>query len=229
MNSIPDHNDPNSKIDEKEFIQIESKPLFEINFSFEYWKVILINSILVSSIFSIIIIGLLLFPLIPFILIKYFLILKNRKCYVTKNYIFLSQDSPIFLLPFLKNHLERTIPLQKITDITITQSWIERFFGLSVMKIETAGNSNSIQNGSVVTADLILSGIEESQCKKYKQMILDLVSNRNEIQNDLEGNDLILTSGSTFRTDLLNVLNDIRVSLKKIEDNKSFTTISELA
>lgn len=213
--------------------ELEKNILFEIKFKYNYWKVLIINHLFLSSILVLLIVGLLYFPLLPFVLVNYYIIYKNRKCYVTNDYIYLSQDTPNFFLPFLKNHIERTIPLQKITDITITQNWVERMFGFSEMKIETAGNSNTIQNG-VAMADLVLSGIEESLCKNYKHRILNLVSNRFENNNisfnnhSIETEPNLIESSTNFGNELMNVLNDIKDTLKRIE-NRQNTNVEELA
>lgn len=60
---------------------------------------------------------------------------------------------------------ERTVPLDKIQDLTFKEGPILRYFGLSYLKVETAGQS--VQGG----ADMSLTGIIEA--RKFREMVLD--------------------------------------------------------
>lgn len=49
------------------------------------------------------------------------------------------------------NKVERTIPLEKITDLSATQGPIMRLFGLKRLGVETAGQSTGSEGGSLVS------------------------------------------------------------------------------
>ena len=56
------------------------------------------------------------------------------------------------------NKVERTIPLEKITDLSATQGPIMRYCGLKRLGVETAGQSTGAQGGSLVS----LIGIQDT-------------------------------------------------------------------
>jgi putative membrane protein len=62
---------------------------------------------------------------------------------------------------------ERTIPLDKIQDLTLLEGPLLKRFGLSQLKVETAGQSSAQQGGS--EADLV--GIVEA--RKLRDRVLD--------------------------------------------------------
>lgn len=49
------------------------------------------------------------------------------------------------------NKVERTIPLEKITDLSATQGPIMRYFGLTRIGVETAGQSTGGEGGALVS------------------------------------------------------------------------------
>lgn len=59
-------------------------------------------------------------------------------------------------------HVERTIPLDKIQDLTFKEGPLLKYFGLSILKVETAGGSGQGQ------ADLTLIGIQEAAIFRRK-------------------------------------------------------------
>jgi len=96
-------------------------------------------------------------------------------------------------------HVERTIPLDKIQDLTFKEGPLLRAFGMSILKIETAGNTGQGMS------DLTLIGI------------MDAHAFRNRV---LEQRDIVtenISSGSSDSSDTLQVLKEIRDSLKIIE------------
>ena len=106
-------------------------------------------------------------------------------------------------------HVERTIPLDKIQDLTFKEGPLLKAFGLSILKIETAGNTGQGMS------DLTLIGI------------IDAANFRNKV---LEQRDKVtenISSGPADQTDTLVVLKEIRDTLKNIEykisDTKSET------
>jgi putative membrane protein len=69
--------------------------------------------------------------------------------------------------------IERTIPLDKIQDLTFREGPVLRYWGLSTLKVETAGQS--AQNSS----DMSLIGIIDS--RKFREQVLE---QRDEITNN---------------------------------------------
>lgn len=96
-------------------------------------------------------------------------------------------------------HVERTIPLDKIQDLTFKEGPLLKAFGLSILKVETAGNTGQGMS------DLTLIGI------------IDAANFRNRV---LEQRDKVtenIVSGPSDQPDTLQVLKEIRDSLKNIE------------
>ncbi len=98
---------------------------------------------------------------------------------------------------------ERTIPLDKIQDLTFKEGPILRYFGLSHLKVETAGQS--VQGG----ADMSLTGIIDA--RKFREMVLD---QRDEI-TDKAGDSSSVTQSE--EDNLIPLLNEIHKTLKSIE------------
>lgn len=97
-------------------------------------------------------------------------------------------------------HTERTIPLDKIQDLTFKEGPLLKYFGLSILKIETAGNTGQ---GS---SDLSLIGI------------IDAFGFRNKV---FEQRDKVTdnTGASSVETtdSIAEILKEIRDSIKIIE------------
>jgi len=97
-------------------------------------------------------------------------------------------------------HTERTIPLDKIQDLTFKEGPLLKAFGLSILKIETAGNSG--QNMS----DLTLIGIIDAA--GFRSSVLEqrdrVTENRSEDESGV--------------ANVANLLTEIRDSLKRIEN-----------
>ena len=102
---------------------------------------------------------------------------------------------------------ERTVPLDKIQDLTFKEGPLLRYFGLSSLMIETAGSSA----GNM--ADMKLTGIIDAA--KFRKMVLEqrdeITYNRSNQGESGSGNDNHV---------LLPVLEEISATLKRIE-NKS--------
>ena len=96
-------------------------------------------------------------------------------------------------------HVERTIPLDKIQDLTFKEGPLLKAFGLNVLKIETAGNTGQGMS------DLTLIGIIDAA--NFRNMVLD---QRDSVTENK-------AAGSADRQDTLEVLKEIRDSLKNIE------------
>lgn len=100
---------------------------------------------------------------------------------------------------------ERTIPLDKVQDLTFKEGPILRYFGLSSLKIETAGQSADSE------ADMKLLGIEGAH--KFRQMVME---QRDEITYNRSSD-----SGKTDAEHPLEpLLKEISETLKRIEENK---------
>lgn len=98
-------------------------------------------------------------------------------------------------------HVERTIPLDKIQDLTFREGPLLRYFGLSILKVETAGGSGQGQ------ADLTLIGIEDAS--SFRQQVLE---QRDKVTDNKYSSTSTENSEST-----LAVLKEIRDSLKSID------------
>lgn len=61
--------------------------------------------------------------------------------------------------------VERTIPLDKIQDLTFREGPLLRYFGLSILKVETAGQS--VQGGT----DMSLIGIVDA--REFREHVID--------------------------------------------------------
>lgn len=140
-----------------------------------------------------------LIPIIPFWLIfsKYYLnrYFKHLECELTTR-----------SLRFKKGYIfqtERTIPLDKIQDLTFKEGPLLKYFGLSILKIETAGNTGQ------GTADLSLIGIIDAADFRTK------VFDQRDIVTDNSS-----SAGPTDESDnVVSLLTDIKNSLERIESN----------
>ncbi|MEQ9279204.1 MAG: PH domain-containing protein [Balneola sp.] len=112
-------------------------------------------------------------------------------------------------LKFNKGYIfrtEKTIPLDKIQDLTFKEGPLLKAFGLSILQIETAGSSAS------ASADLSLIGIVNAS--QFRDKVLD--------QRDVvtENTSSSSAPSSDNSEDVLEVLKDIRASLERIEKSK---------
>ncbi|MDZ7680381.1 MAG: PH domain-containing protein [Fodinibius sp.] len=98
-------------------------------------------------------------------------------------------------------HVERTIPLDKIQDLTFKEGPLLRYFGLSVLRVETAGSSGQGQ------ADLTLIGIKDAA--DFRSQVLT--------QRDVVTENRYSSSSSASDEDVIKLLGEIRDSLKTIE------------
>lgn len=94
--------------------------------------------------------------------------------------------------------VEKTIPLDKIQDLTFKEGPLLKKLGLSILKIETAGNS------STGTADLSLIGIIDAH--KFRKMVFD---QRDKVTDN--------SSSSSTSDSMTEILSDIRDSLHRLE------------
>jgi len=140
-------------------------------------------------------------PLIPFWLII-------GTFYVKKYFDRLDCELTTRSLKFNKGYIfrtEKTIPLDKIQDLTFKEGPLLKMFGLSILRIETAGSSGA---GS---PDLTLIGIINAS--DFRDKVFD--------QRDVVTENRSSTSETGSNEDVLEVLKDIRSSLNRIEKQKS--------
>ncbi len=133
------------------------------------------------------------FIIAPFFVNKYFdrlhCELTTRSLKFSKGYIFKT---------------EKTIPLDKIQDLTFKEGPLLKAFGLSILRIETAGNS------AAGSPDLTLIGIVNAA--DFRNKVFD--------QRDIVTEN-ISSPAPNDSENMLSVLKEIRDSLKKIEDKSS--------
>jgi membrane protein YdbS with pleckstrin-like domain len=101
---------------------------------------------------------------------------------------------------------ERTVPLDKIQDLTFKEGPVLRYFGLSMLKIETAGQS---MEG---VADMSLTGIIDA--RKFREIVLD---QRDEITDKHSPSSPSVTTKEGDEDELMVLLRDIHKTLKNIE------------
>ena len=159
---------------------------------------------LFSSIIGIILVPFWIFGLGQWISGKYF---KTLSCQITNKNLKFSKGLMI--------HIEKTIPLENIQDLSFIGGPILRYFGLTLIKIETAGGGGGAHNQNMMS----MLGITNSE--KFKTQILaerervikekHSYSNVNT-QNYIPGN---ITLDSQLLIDIKNELVEIKNALKK--------------
>lgn len=100
-------------------------------------------------------------------------------------------------------HTERTIPLDKIQDLTFKEGPLLKYFGLSILRIETAGSS--AQGGP----DLSLIGVVDAF--DFRSLVLDQ-------RDKVTDNQSSVGSSGQESESTAEILKEIRDSLKRIED-----------
>lgn len=128
------------------------------------------------------------------------------RIYINRYYDALFCELTTRALRFKKGILfktERTVPLDKIQDLTFKEGPVLRYFGLSSLYIETAGQS------ATQSSDMTLIGIVDAH--NFRAMVMDQRDNVTDHQ-----------SNSTFSDDsehsLAPILKEINENLKKIEN-----------
>jgi len=128
------------------------------------------------------------------------------RIYINKYYDALYCELTTRALHFRKGILfktERTIPLDKIQDLTFKEGPVLRYFGLSSLYIETAGQS------AQQTSDMILTGIVDAH--NFRSLVMDQ-------RDDVTGYQSDTSLGNSNEHELAPILNEINESLKKIEN-----------
>ncbi len=169
----------------------KTKVLQKAEFNPKIKKYLLIYGVLISIVT---IVGI---PLLPIYLVV-------APILINKYFDRLSAELTTRALRFEKGvlfHVERTIPLDKIQDLTFKEGPLLKYFGLSILKVETAGGSGQGQ------ADLTLIGIRDAS--DFRSRVLE--------QRDNVTDNKYSSSSSETEESTLAVLKEIRDSLKSID------------
>lgn len=154
---------------------------------------------------------LLLVTVVGIILLPFWLIFGGR--YVKRYYENLFCQLTTRALHFKKGvwfHTEKTIPLDKIQDLTFKEGPILRRFGLSYLLIETAGQS--MQGVS----DMSLTGIVNA--RKFRKDVLDQRDRITEKSYNTSGPH---QNSEPPNKEVLTLLKEISSTLKRIENKQS--------
>jgi len=146
-------------------------------------------------------------PLLPLVLPLAWVLLKR---YYERLHIELTRRD-LKVTRGILNHEEKTIPLEKITDLAIYQGPIMRLFDLKGIRVETAGQTSG---GALVT----VVGIE--QVEDFRDAVLeqrDRISDRDE--EDAADLGSGVTSASVGDPASIELLAAIRDSLARIEQS----------
>lgn len=140
------------------------------------------------------------------ILIPFWLVL--GRIYLNRYFESLHCELTTRALHFKKGVLvtvERTVPLDKIQDLAFKEGPLLRYFGLSSLQIETAGQS------AASAVDMKLIGIVDAE--KFRQVVMDQ-------RDDVTYNRGSQTSTAEAGIDhsLKSILQDISDTLKRIEN-----------
>lgn len=144
--------------------------------------------------------------IVGLVLLPFWLILGRN--YVNRYYDNLFCELTTRALHFKKGiwfQTERTVPLDKIQDLTFKEGPILRYFGLSFLQVETAGQS--VQG----KADLALTGIVDA--RKFREMVLD----QRDLITDKTSPSSQPSVDDSNQQQLVPLLQNIHKTLEKIE------------
>jgi len=143
--------------------------------------------------------GLIVLPvLLPIVFITSRLQLKHLECDLTTKQLRFKTGA--------WNRVEKTIPLDKITDMALVQGPIMRHFGIEHLRVETAGSSQ----GALAVIPAVIGA------REFRDLVLkqrDLLANR---QSSLPAP----AAYEPAEEDTLSVLKDIRDSLRRLESRR---------
>jgi len=105
------------------------------------------------------------------------------------------------------NKVEKTIPLDKITDLAVIQGPIMRFCGVNAISIETAGG----QSAGIGSALVNIVGVRDA--KAFRDAVLEQRDRLND------GSATHTPEKSLQQNEMLDVLREIRDSLGTIEQH----------
>eukprot|EP01102_Stenamoeba_stenopodia_P004368 TRINITY_DN14675_c0_g1_i1.p1 TRINITY_DN14675_c0_g1~~TRINITY_DN14675_c0_g1_i1.p1 ORF type:complete len:276 (+),score=69.14 TRINITY_DN14675_c0_g1_i1:99-926(+) len=93
--------------------------------------------------------------------------LQSRRLYITSENVVYKTAAPAFCPCFGVNKTEKHILLPLITDVILSQSWFEAWFGIYSVKIENPGQAGL---GTQAGADVIIQGIHQPEI--FKKVLL---------------------------------------------------------
>lgn len=146
--------------------------------------------------------GIILLPiLLPIVFIASRLQLKHLECDLTTQHLRVKTGA--------WNRVEKTIPLDKITDMALVQGPIMRAFGIEHLRVETAGSSQ----GALAVIPAVIGA------REFRDLVLEHRDRLAMKQGALpEGRASVQTTPSNDGEDTLSVLRDIRDSLRRLEE-----------
>lgn len=156
---------------------------------------------LITSVIGLVIVPFWIFGLGQFLSGKFF---KTLSCALTNKTLNFSKGMII--------HIEKTIPLENIQDLSFIGGPILRYFGLTMIKVETAGSGGSHHNSNMMS----MLGINNAE--DFKQMILEQRELLIKQKYSYNGPATIATASET---DLLKEIKDELVEIKNILKEKN--------
>jgi putative membrane protein len=173
--------------------------LWDAEFSKSVTKYWLVNTVLVCIVS---VVGI---PVLPIAYIlglwltqKY---LDSHKCTLTNRTLKVSKG--------IMTKIEKTVPLDRITDLAIVQGPLMRFFDIEALSVETAGQASA---GSLVR----LAGIKEG--RKFRDAVL---AQRDKVVGSFEDGAPRVETSASSNNESVEVLKEIRDVLKRIEKQSS--------
>lgn len=148
-------------------------------------------------------------PLIPIILpIVYFIL---KRYYARLEIVLTRRDLKV--RRGILNVEEKSVPLEKITDLALYQGPLMRLFDIKGMRVETAGQSS----GGALVSIVGIEGVDE-----FRDAVLDQRDRVSDWQEDEAGpqrpsSGTAGSSSDTFSGETLAVLEEMRDSLQRIE------------
>jgi putative membrane protein len=157
--------------------------------------------VLFSSIIGLIAVPFWIFGLGQWLSEKYF---KTLSCQITNKNLKFSKG--------LILHIEKTIPLENIQDLSFVGGPILRYFGLTLIKIETAGGGGAAHNQNMMS----MLGINDAE--SFKIQILqqrELVINQKHHLGQSQPTQTSNIDNTQLLIDIKNELIEIKNTLKK--------------
>jgi len=115
--------------------------------------------------------------------------LRSRRLYITSENVVYKNAPPACCPCFGVNKTEKHILLPLITDVVLSQSWFEAWFGIWTVSIENAGQGGGGGANNRVTPDLKIQGIYQPEI--FKKLLLRAATAKRAgmqfTQDDVEG------------------------------------------
>jgi putative membrane protein len=147
---------------------------------------------------------LILIPLLP--LIVPFVIWYQRRHYQRLRVVLTTRDLKIHRGVWVRE--EKSIPLEKITDLRVFQGPLMRYFNVTGLAVETAGQATG---GALAT----VYGIIDTE--DFRDHVLAQRDRIADAEDDESGRAVVRGSGGSADADMIGILSEIRDSLQRIE------------